>query len=126
MNGNMLLQAGSGGIVGSAVGFITPIVDAVIAVLGIAFWVSLVFLVYYAIEAYAHPTPFGRSARLAAIYDHVKAVVWSIVAIYLAVAFIAFAVNKASGSNVISVSQLFYFVFVEPVVKGFSLLFGTT
>jgi hypothetical protein len=131
MIGSVAFQAGSGtGIVSSAVGYFAPAIDAIMAFLGVAFWVSLVFLIYYGIEAYIHPTPFGRSARLASMYDHAKGVIWSIIAIYLVLAVIAFAVNQASAAagvkTTVSVGQLFYYVFVEPVVKGFSVLFGAT
>jgi hypothetical protein len=121
---------GSSQIVNSAVGYFAPVIDAIMAFLGIAFWVSLVFLIYYGIEAYIHPTPFGRSARLASMYDHAKGVIWSIIAIYLVLAVIAFAVNQASSAagagTSVSVGQLFYYVFVKPVVNGFSVLFGAT
>jgi hypothetical protein len=121
---------GSSQIVSSAVGYFKPAIDAIMAFLGVAFWISLVFLIYYGIEAFAHPTPFGRSARLASMYDHVKGVVWSIIAIYLVLAVIAFAVNQASAAagvkTTVSVGQLFYYVFVEPVTRGFSILFGAT
>ena len=121
---------GSSQIVSSAVGYFAPVIDAIMAFLGVAFWVSLVFLIYYGIEAYIHPTPFGRSARLASMYDHAKGVIWSIIAIYLVLAVIAFAVNQASSAagagTSVSVGQLFYYVFVEPVAKGFSVLFGAT
>jgi len=121
---------GSSQIVSSAVGYFAPVIDAIMAFLGVAFWVSLVFLIYYGIEAYIHPTPFGRSARLASMYDHAKGVIWSIIAIYLVLAIIAYAVNQASAAagagTSVSVGQLFYYVFVEPVAKGFSVLFGAT
>ena len=133
MIGSVAFQAGnatSSQIVSSAVGYFKPTIDAIMAFLGIAFWVSLLFLIYYGIEAFAHPTPFGRSARLASMYDHAKSVIWGIIAIYLVVAVIAFAVNQASAAagakTTVSVGQLFYYIFVEPVVRGFSIIFGTT
>ena len=129
MIGGVAFQAGSG-IVSSAVGYFAPVFDAIMAFLGIAFWASLIFLVYYGIEAYIHPTPFGRSARLASMYDHAKGIIWSIITIYLVLAVIAFAVNQASAAagagTTVTTGQLFYDVFVKPVVKGFSILFGVT
>jgi len=133
MIGGVAFQLGnatsSSQIVNSAVGYFAPVFDAIMAFLGIAFWASLIFLVYYGIEAYIHPTPFGRSARLASMYDHAKGIIWSIIAIYLVLAVIAFAVNQASAAagagTSVSVGQLFYYVFVEPVVKGFSVLFSS-
>ena len=116
-------------IVNSAVGYFAPVFDAIMAFLGIAFWASLVFLVYYGIEAYIHPTPFGRSARLASMYDHAKGIIWSIITIYLVLAVIAYAVNQASAAagagTSVSVGQLFYYVFVEPVATGFKVLFSS-
>jgi hypothetical protein len=130
MIGSIAFQAGSGtGIVGSAVQYFAPVFDAIMAFLGIAFWASLIFLVYYGIEAYIHPTPFGRSARLASMYDHAKGIIWSIITIYLVLAVIAFAVNQASSAagagTTVSVGQLFYYVFVQPVVTGFKVLFSS-
>jgi len=120
---------GSSQIVSSAVGYFAPVFDAIMAFLGIAFWASLVFLVYYGIEAYIHPTPFGRSARLASMYDHAKGIIWSIITIYLVLAVIAYAVNQASAAagagTSVSVGQLFYYVFVEPVATGFKVLFSS-
>jgi len=120
---------GSSQIVNSAVGYFAPVFDAIMAFLGIAFWASLIFLVYYGIEAYIHPTPFGRSARLASMYDHAKGIIWSIITIYLVLAVIAFAVNQASSAvgagTSVSVGQLFYYVFVKPVVTGFKVLFSS-
>jgi hypothetical protein len=116
-------------IVNSAVGYFAPVFDAIMAFLGIAFWASLIFLVYYGIEAYIHPTPFGRSARLASMYDHAKGIIWSIITIYLVLAVIAYAVNQASAAagagTSVSVGQLFYYVFVEPVATGFKVLFSS-
>ena len=116
-------------IVNSAVGYFAPVFDAIMAFLGIAFWASLIFLVYYGIEAYIHPTPFGRSARLASMYDHAKGIIWSIITIYLVLAVIAYAVNQASAAagagTSVSVGQLFYYVFVQPVVTGFKVLFSS-
>jgi len=116
-------------IVNSAVGYFAPVFDAIMAFLGIAFWASLIFLVYYGIEAYIHPTPFGRSARLASMYDHAKGIIWSIITIYLVLAIIAYAVNQASAAagagTSVSVGQLFYYVFVEPVATGFKVLFSS-
>jgi len=116
-------------IVNSAVAYFAPVFDAIMAFLGIAFWASLIFLVYYGIEAYIHPTPFGRSARLASMYDHAKGIIWSIITIYLVLAVIAYAVNQASAAagagTSVSVGQLFYYVFVEPVVTGFKVLFSS-
>jgi len=116
-------------IVSSAVGYFKPVFDAIMAFLGVAFWASLIFLVYYGIEAYIHPTPFGRSARLASMYDHVKGIIWSIIAIYLTLAVIAFAVNQASAAagagTTVTTGELFYYVFVEPVVTGFKVLFSS-
>jgi len=116
-------------IVNSAVGYFAPVFDAIMAFLGIAFWASLIFLVYYGIEAYIHPTPFGRSARLASMYDHAKGIIWSIITIYLVLAIIAYAVNQASAAagagTTVSVGQLFYYVFVEPVATGFKVLFSS-
>jgi uncharacterized membrane protein YozB (DUF420 family) len=131
MIGSVAFQAGSGtGIVSGAVGYFAPVIEAIMAFLGVAFWVSLVFLIYYGIEAYIHPTPFGRSARLASMYDHAKGIIWSIIGIYLTLAVIAFAVNQASAAagagTTVNVGQLFYYVFVKPVVDGFSILFGAT
>jgi len=130
MIGSIAFQAGTGGgVVSSAVAYFAPVFEAIMAFLGIAFWASLIFLVYYGIEAYIHPTPFGRSARLASMYDHAKGIIWSIITIYLVLAVIAFAVNQASAAagagTSVSVGQLFYYVFVEPVVKGFSVLFSS-
>jgi len=130
MIGSIAFQAGAGsGVVSSAVQYFAPVFEAIMAFLGIAFWASLIFLVYYGIEAYIHPTPFGRSARLASMYDHAKGIIWSIITIYLVLAVIAFAVNQASAAagvgTTVSVGQLFYYVFVEPVVKGFSVLFSS-
>ena len=120
---------GSSQIVNSAVGYFAPVFDAIMAFLGIAFWASLIFLVYYGIEAYIHPTPFGRSARLASMYDHAKGIIWSIITIYLVLAIIAYAVNQASAAagagTSVSVGQLFYYVFVEPVATGFKVLFSS-
>jgi len=120
---------GSSQIVNSAVAYFTPVFDAIMAFLGVAFWASLIFLVYYGIEAYIHPTPFGRSARLASMYDHAKGIIWSIITIYLVLAVIAFAVNQASAAagagTTVSVGQLFYYVFVKPVVTGFKVLFSS-
>jgi hypothetical protein len=120
---------GSSQIVSSAVGYFAPVFDAIMAFLGVAFWASLIFLVYYGIEAYIHPTPFGRSARLASMYDHAKGIIWSIITIYLVLAVIAFAVNQASSAagagTSVSVGQLFYYVFVQPVVTGFKVLFSS-
>jgi hypothetical protein len=120
---------GSSQIVSSAVGYFAPVFEAIMAFLGIAFWASLIFLVYYGIEAYIHPTPFGRSARLASMYDHAKGIIWSIITIYLVLAVIAFAVNQASAAagvkTTVTTGQLFYYIFVEPVVRGFSVLFGS-
>jgi hypothetical protein len=116
-------------IVNSAVAYFAPVFDAIMAFLGVAFWASLIFLVYYGIEAYIHPTPFGRSARLASMYDHVKGIIWSIIAIYLTLAIIAFAVNQASAAagvkTTVNAGELFYYVFVEPVVTGFKILFSS-
>ena len=116
-------------IVNSAVGYFAPVFDAIMAFLGVAFWASLIFLVYYGIEAYIHPTPFGRSARLASMYDHAKGIIWSIITIYLVLAVIAYAVNQASAAagagTSVSVGQLFYYVFVEPVATGFKVLFSS-
>jgi len=130
MIGSIAFQAGAGsGVVSSAVQYFAPVFDAIMAFLGVAFWASLIFLVYYGIEAYIHPTPFGRSARLASMYDHAKGIIWSIITIYLVLAVIAFAVNQASAAagvgTSVSVGKLFYYVFVEPVVKGFSVLFSS-
>jgi hypothetical protein len=120
---------GSSQIVNSAVGYFAPVFDAIMAFLGVAFWASLIFLVYYGIEAYIHPTPFGRSARLASMYDHAKGIIWSIITIYLVLAIIAYAVNQASSAagagTSVSVGQLFYYVFVEPVATGFKVLFSS-
>jgi len=120
---------GSSQIVSSAVAYFTPVFDAIMAFLGVAFWASLIFLVYYGIEAYIHPTPFGRSARLASMYDHAKGIIWSIITIYLVLAVIAYAVNQASAAagagTSVSVGQLFYYVFVEPVATGFKVLFSS-
>ena len=120
---------GSSQIVSSAVGYFAPVFDAIMAFLGVAFWASLIFLVYYGIEAYIHPTPFGRSARLASMYDHAKGIIWSIITIYLVLAVIAYAVNQASSAagagTSVSVGQLFYYVFVQPVVTGFKVLFSS-
>jgi hypothetical protein len=120
---------GSSQIVSSAVAYFAPVFNAIMAFLGVAFWASLIFLVYYGIEAYIHPTPFGRSARLASMYDHAKGIIWSIITIYLVLAIIAFAVNQASAAagagTSVSVGQLFYYVFVKPVVTGFKVLFSS-
>jgi len=132
MIGSIAFQLGNATgtqIVNSAVGYFAPVFDAIMAFLGIAFWASLIFLVYYGIEAYIHPTPFGRSARLASMYDHAKGIIWSIITIYLVLAVIAYAVNQASAAagagTSVSVGQLFYYVFVEPVVTGFKVLFSS-
>ena len=120
---------GSSQIVNSAVGYFAPVFDAIMAFLGIAFWASLIFLVYYGIEAYIHPTPFGRSARLASMYDHAKGIIWSIITIYLVLAVIAFAVNQASSAvgvkTTVTAGELFYYIFVEPVATGFKVLFSS-
>ena len=134
MIGSITFQLGnatsSSQIVSGALSYFDPFFTAIMLFLGIAFWASLLFLIYYGIEAFVHPTPFGRSARLASMYDHVKSVVWSIIAIYLVVAVIAFAVNQASAAagagTTVSAGQLFYYVFVEPIVNGFKLFFGVT
>jgi len=116
-------------IVSSAVAYFKPVFDTIMFFLGIAFWASLVFLTYYGIESFTHPTPFGRSARLASMYDHAKGVIWSIIGLYLTLAIIAFAVNQASAAagvkTTITAGELFYYIFVEPVVRGFSVLFGS-
>jgi hypothetical protein len=121
---------GSSQIVSGALSYFDPFFTAIMLFLGIAFWASLLFLIYYGIEAFAHPTPFGRASRLASMYDHVKSIIWSIIAIYLIVAVIAFAVNQASAAagagTTVSAGQLFYYVFVEPIVNGFKLFFGVT
>jgi hypothetical protein len=121
---------GSSQIVSSALSYFDPFFTAIMLALGVAFWASLLFLIYYGIEAFAHPTPFGRSARLASMYDHVKSIIWSIIAIYLVVAIIAFAVNQASAAagagTTVNAGQLFYYIFVEPIVNGFKLFFGAT
>ncbi len=133
--GAVAFQTGGGSgsappVVGSALSYFAPLFIAIRFFLGVAFWASLLFLIYYGIEAFAHPTPFGRSARLASMYDHVKSIIWSIIAIYLVVAVIAFAVNQASAAagagTTVSAGQLFYYVFVEPIVDGFKLFFSTT
>jgi hypothetical protein len=134
MIGSIAFQAGGGSgsvppIVSSAVAFLKPVFDTIMFFLGIAFWASLVFLAYYGIESYAHPTPFGRSARLASMYDHAKGIIWSIIGLYLTLSIIAFAVNQASAAvgakTTITAGELFYYIFVEPVVRGFSVLFGS-
>jgi hypothetical protein len=132
--GAVAFQTGGGSgappVVGSALSYFDPFFIAIRFFLGVAFWASLLFLIYYGIEAFAHPTPFGRSSRLASMYDHVKSIIWSIIAIYLVVAVIAFAVNQASAAagagTSVSVGQLFYYVFVEPIVDGFKLFFAHT
>jgi len=122
-------STGTPAIVGKALSYFNPFFAAIMLFLGVAFWASLLFLIYYGIEAFAHPTPFGRSSRLASMYDHVKSIVWSIIAIYLVVAIIAFAVNQASAAAgagaPVSAGQLFYYVFVEPIVNGFKLFFSS-
>ena len=133
MIGSVAFQLGNATgtqIVNSAVGYFAPVFDVIMAFLGVAFWASLIFLVYYGIEAYIHPTPFGRSARLASMYDHAKGIIWSIITIYLVLAIIAYAVNQASSAagagTTVSAGQLFYYIFVEPIVNGFKLFFGAT
>jgi len=115
-------------VVSSALSYFSPFFIAIRFFLGVAFWVSLLFLIYYGIEAFAHPTPFGRASRLASMYDHAKSIIWSIIAIYLVVAVIAFAVNQASAAagagTTVTAGQLFYYVFVEPIVDGFKLFFS--
>jgi len=117
-------------VVSSALSYFDPFFAAIMFFLGVAFWASLLFLIYYGIEAFAHPTPFGRSSRLASMYDHVKSIIWSIIAIYLVVAVIAFAVNQASAAagagTTVSAGQLFYYVFVNPIVNGFKVFFSST
>ena len=133
MIGSVTFQLGnatsSSQIVSSALSYFDPFFTAIMLFLGIAFWASLIFLVYYGIEAYIHPTPFGRSARLASMYDHAKGIIWSIITIYLVLAVIAYAVNQASAAagagTSVSVGQLFYYVFVEPVATGFKVLFSS-
>jgi phosphate starvation-inducible membrane PsiE len=122
--------AGSPQVVSSALSYFEPFFAAIMLFLGVAFWASLLFLIYYGIEAFVHPTPFGRSSRLASMYDHVKSIIWGIIAIYLVVAVLAFAVNQASAAagagTSVSAGQLFYYVFVEPIVNGFKVFFSHT
>jgi phosphate starvation-inducible membrane PsiE len=134
MIGSVAFQTGNAtstsAVVSSALSYFKPFFGAIMLFLGVAFWASLLFLIYYGIEAFVHPTPFGRSARLASMYDHVKSIVWSIIAIYLVVAVIAFAVNQASvaagAKTTVSAGQLFYYVFVNPIVTGFKVFFSST
>lgn len=100
----------------------SQVVEGVLTIAGLLFWVDFALLIWHFVESRIHPTPAGRSSALGAFIDRAKGMLMGYLGVYLAIFFAVTALNILGAG--LSFSQVFQYFFIQPIVNTWRILSG--
>ena len=115
-------------VVSQLLGFVNPIVQGILTIFAIAFWIGTIFLAIYAIYYFMGATPGMRGRALEAMIGWVEAYLKWIVGVYIILWIVITAMSllasASGGSFSVSLGTVLNDLVIKPIVNAFHYIYG--
>ena len=115
-------------VVSQLLGFVNPIVQAILLVFAVMFWIGTLFLAVYAIYYFLGATPGMRGRALESMINWAEAYIKWIIGVYiilwLVISAMSLLASASGGSFSISLGTVLNDLVIKPIVNAFHYIYS--